>query len=322
MSGWLPEPGGASPVRGTALIDHPNVEVSVQHGIGELPARGELQVTPADTVNGWLDGAACTKLAVADLTAVSFAVKVDVAPGVGKHAAFDWLWVNTVVGASSVTPEDVAGLIVWLDADAITGLADLDPVASWDNIASGGGSETFSQSTAAARPTYRTNILNGLPAVRFDGSADHLDGATARTLKPATLFAVIKPSSLTGATVLGITASTAGLAWDHASGPPRLLSAETAQIGAASTSLVAGTAYQIDASYASDGAFLFGINGSNDGSGTNNTTINARTCCVGARNSDRDFFAGDLHELLVYNSVLTAGDRTAIRDYLISKWGL
>lgn len=48
-----------------------------------------------------------------------------------------------------------------LDASAITGLVDGDKVATWG---------VFTQTDAATRPVYRTNRVNGLPAVTFDGS--------------------------------------------------------------------------------------------------------------------------------------------------------
>ena len=43
------------------------------------------------------------------------------------------------------------GLALWLKADAITGLADGDPVASWAD--SSGNSHTATQATSGSRPT-------------------------------------------------------------------------------------------------------------------------------------------------------------------------
>lgn len=65
-----------------------------------------------------------------------------------------------------------ASNILWLKADAITGLNDNDPVATWaDNS---GNTFDLIQGTAASKPTYQTNEINSKPIVRFDGSDDNL----------------------------------------------------------------------------------------------------------------------------------------------------
>lgn len=76
------------------------------------------------------------------------------------------------------SPDQIAGLTGWFRASAITGLADGNPVGTWPNDGSG---VDATQGTAANKPTYKTNQLNGLPIVRFDGvddfmkcTADHL----------------------------------------------------------------------------------------------------------------------------------------------------
>lgn len=67
------------------------------------------------------------------------------------------------------TPSDLTGLAGWYKADAITSLSDGDAVASW--VDSSGNSNTLTQSTAGAQPSYETNELNSLPIVRFDKDA-------------------------------------------------------------------------------------------------------------------------------------------------------
>lgn len=61
---------------------------------------------------------------------------------------------------------------LWLKADAITGLADSDPVATWPDSSGNGYNAT--QGTAGDRPLYKTGIINGRPAVLFDGTSDYL----------------------------------------------------------------------------------------------------------------------------------------------------
>ncbi len=71
----------------------------------------------------------------------------------------------------AVQPNALSGakLEAWWKADAIVGLNDGDLVASWTD--SSGNGRTLTQTVAGSKPTYKTNILNSLPAVRFDGTA-------------------------------------------------------------------------------------------------------------------------------------------------------
>lgn len=59
----------------------------------------------------------------------------------------------------------------------ITGLSNDDPVAAW--VSSMGSPNDLIEATN--RPLYKTNILNGLPAVLFDGTNDTLTSTNAIT---------------------------------------------------------------------------------------------------------------------------------------------
>lgn len=72
-------------------------------------------------------------------------------------------------------PTDLPNLGLWLAADALTGLADGAPVATWPDASGLGHNAT--QATAGKRPTFRAAVLNGLPVVRFDVTDDALIGS-------------------------------------------------------------------------------------------------------------------------------------------------
>lgn len=94
-------------------------------------------------------------------------------------------------------PSEIAGLKLWLRADAITGLSDAQAVASWNDDSGGGYHAT--QGTAGLRPLYKTNILNGKPVVRFDGSNDQLVNAAFFDFgNEYTVFAVAMFANLAG----------------------------------------------------------------------------------------------------------------------------
>jgi hypothetical protein len=91
---------------------------------------------------------------------------------------------------SAFSPAGVAGLKVWLKADAIVGLADTDPVSTWSDSSGQGNDGTAS---LTVRPLYRTGIVNGKPVVRFDGVNDVLNLPNSFSAFTAgTAFVVVK----------------------------------------------------------------------------------------------------------------------------------
>lgn len=81
------------------------------------------------------------------------------------------------------TPASIAGLVLWLSADATAtlfqtssldtpALSDGDPVGGWKNRAT----DTYHalQAASSPRPLLRLGALNGLPVIEFDGTDDVL----------------------------------------------------------------------------------------------------------------------------------------------------
>ncbi len=97
--------------------------------------------------------------------------------------------VTVTAGGGPFDPSDVPNMLMWLRADAITGLNDGDPVATWPDASGNGKNAT--QSNASKRPIYRTNEVNGLPALEFDASDDGLS-TSANPPRSTTIIAVYK----------------------------------------------------------------------------------------------------------------------------------
>lgn len=70
-------------------------------------------------------------------------------------------------------PTGLSGIKCWVDANAITGKNDGDAIQTWPDQS--GNSNDFSQAEAGYSPLYKTNIVNGLPALLFDASNDKMD---------------------------------------------------------------------------------------------------------------------------------------------------
>ena len=99
------------------------------------------------------------------------------------------------VNAISITPPDYANMVGWWDASWATSLANNDPVGSlYDKGYLG---STLQQVGAASlKPTHKTNQINGLPAVYFDGGDYLINDALAAYFtgedKPSTAILVLK----------------------------------------------------------------------------------------------------------------------------------
>lgn len=70
------------------------------------------------------------------------------------------------------SPVDISGITFWLPADAISGLSDGGAIGTWTDQSD--EENNAIQSNADRKPLYKTNIVNGKPVVRFDGTDDFL----------------------------------------------------------------------------------------------------------------------------------------------------
>ena len=78
-------------------------------------------------------------------------------------AIYSYEVIGAVISASLITDN----LVLHFDASAITGLNDNDLIAQWNDLS--GLNNHATQATETNKPKYKTNIVNGLPVVRFDG---------------------------------------------------------------------------------------------------------------------------------------------------------
>ncbi len=115
------------------------------------------------------------------------------------------------------------GLVCRLAADAL-GLTDRQEVALWADMSGSGGDA--GQADASERPAYRSDILNGRPAVRFDGDdtlafsgagldlARHVPGLTVFLVaRPGSTYAMAEANLLALATGSGVTRFLTGFSY-------------------------------------------------------------------------------------------------------------
>lgn len=106
-------------------------------------------------------------------------------------------------GGNTPTLEQYAtslGLAFWIQADLgdIALLNDSDAVATWDDQSA--NSLDLTQGNVSFRPVYNKNVVNGLPAVTFDGTNKTLakssvSGSTILSTSAGTCFIALKQAS-------------------------------------------------------------------------------------------------------------------------------
>ena len=225
------------------------------------------------------------------------------------------------LSGGSFRPDQIEGLVLWLDATTIAGLADGDPVGTWPDMSGQGYDAT--QTTTSKKPTYKLAILNGLPVVRFDGTDDFL--STPRP-EGTTVFTVVKYSS--GARVWHVAANdvsrlyragqvySSGQWIGNAENNPELLSGQ-ADDGAFHIHSIVGGINK----YFIDGADTNATLGTNYGTSTA-SRMQIGCWAWGDDSFPDQYFGGDLAEMLIYNSALSDSDRQQVEQYLSMKWGI
>jgi hypothetical protein len=244
-------------------------------------------------------------------------------------------------------PKRVSGLQAWFDAsdastlyDATSGgslVASNGAVARWEDKS--GNARHATQSTAGSRPVRKTNQLNSLDGLDFDGTNDTLNVNAMATffsgVNPShTVIAVAKTDITNSAQDLFSAANSSNdnensrSIWNSASQKLAIARESTdpsSKLAVGSTSL--GTS-------AKCATWLFNgtngrvfLNGVADVSATDLThpqSLPFNQAAIGSlpRASPAVFFNGLIFEVVIYNSALSDQSRSAVESYLITKWGI
>lgn len=219
--------------------------------------------------------------------------------------------------AAVFSPDRIAGLAVWLKADALTGLADGDPVSAWPD-ASGNGNAAAG--AGAARPAYKVNILNGLPVVRFGGSHVLQTAAfSARLPQPTTVFIVAGMSAAVATQVFydGLSLNYRHHLYKYAGDLYQLASPGQYAVASPFSAGGVGVVSSVFDGAASDTR----RNAAALGAGTTGTAdLDGLT--VGNNYPGTAGLVGDVAEVLVYAAALSAADRAAVENYLLTRYGI
>lgn len=236
----------------------------------------------------------------------------------------------TGAGGAVFSPTNIAGLKVWFKADAGAGTNDGDAVGTWTDQSASANNVT--QSTVANKPTYKTAIKNGLPIVRFDGTNDSLTSATGLPQGDFTLVIVGR------LTTIGSDRSI--FAWGvRSNGEARQFHSRNTDVRAfigyiadvnASTNWSVNTWYvwtivgtNVPSAGSASATITHRTNGTSDGSGTASlAAFTSNSLVVGANTSGTEFWAGDIAEILQYDSALSGANIDLLETYINNKWAV
>jgi hypothetical protein len=217
-----------------------------------------------------------------------------------------------------ISPADLDGLVLWLDADAIAGLSDGDTVVTWADQSGEGNDMTNVGPNAAI--TYETNVLNGLPVVKMEVGGFTGGPTIAR---PYSIFYVANFTAgdtnfhraIQGATTNWLLGPWQGQ-WTWFAG------------GFAGGAPTAGTDWVIHGCNAPQTG-LGGTHHVEDvdaistlASGTLGDGLSAPgAICLGNAGALNEPMGGQIAEIVVYDRALTPGERDDLVAYFRDKWG-
>lgn len=222
------------------------------------------------------------------------------------------------------TPANLGSeLKAWFRADAITGLNDGDAVATWSDSSGNGFSAT--QGTAGLRPVFKTNILNGLPAVRFTRSSAHrLSTSLSASQQPESIAAVVIPASDHTGHILGSNGNGGrGLRRRDTNDDAQYVKFFTVDIADSTDTIPVGSATILAATLGAS-TYLFSINGGTANTGSHGQTLTAgRTSHIGcSTGSGTEAWDGDIPEIIVTHTDLSTANRQLLDGYLAWKYAI
>ncbi|HYG78294.1 MAG TPA: autotransporter-associated beta strand repeat-containing protein [Planctomycetota bacterium] len=224
---------------------------------------------------------------------------------------------------------------IWLDGSDLSTLftdaagttpvsATADPVGMWRDKSGNGRHAT--QATAANQPTFRTAILNGRSVVRFDGTNDQLNlDLTSVAGQQYTIYVLEgKLGTKANNHFLGTTPANTnqGMHFGYRSDNTYTL-AQWANDLNYTNNAITYTGTQVFRTWTNildTSGHRIQLNGTPVAANTNTTPFTTTTNGRLGNGPNADFYIGDIAELLVYNSALSASAQQAVLTYLQQKW--
>ena len=226
-------------------------------------------------------------------------------------------------GAAPVfDPGTIASLRLWLRGDDI-GASEGSPVSAWAD-ASGFGNNV-AQATGMKMPTFQAAQLNGHSYLYFDGVDDTLFKTSPTgfdCLTGHTVIAVLNPMVAQSFGMAVVTNYQHNELRQYGSGgyPEWMIPSGLAQVEGASDLSGLWKVWSGTYDVGTDTLQLF-INGTSQGTASDAWPLAVSDIYLGSR-TDTYHWLGGMAEVLVFDDVLNATDRSNVEGYLIAKYAL
>lgn len=243
--------------------------------------------------------------------------------------------------AAPTDPTTLGTLKLWYKPRALA-LSDNDPISTNTDYSGNGWDAT---AAGAARPTFKTNIVNGLAIARYDGSANGMDVAAGalgiiNNVGSCTIVSVVSTTTVSAGRRIAIalannsnTARTSSeintVAAKIGIRGKRLDTDGSTQLDGA-TSISTSTFYilAIQTTWSAQTAAGYINGGTADASGTfgaaagNTSATNSTNIRLGFGASGANFWSGDLGDQLVYVPALSLANLNLLGAYLGTVYGI
>jgi hypothetical protein len=166
-----------------------------------------------------------------------------------------------------------------------------------------------------------TNIINGHPAVQFDGTDDFMIRTGSTGIQPCSIFLVVQPTLNTSSqkTYATFIQSASGY-FIVAKLSTNFWGTFTGTDLSSTNALTSGTSYLLENTAAGNSTFLYqrGVQVATRVA----TEVGSSDSRLGADANVNRQYAGYIAEAIVYDTVLSSGNRGLVENYLIAKYAL
>ena len=212
------------------------------------------------------------------------------------------------------SPLDLQGCVLWLDAADASTITIGTGVSQWDDKSPSANHAT--QGTGANQPAYTTGQY-----LTFDGSTSYMTSTFSSALsQPATYFIVHKwNDAITNQKIMidGIGAVNRNAIYRDASARNYAMYSNAVF----NSGTLQNTDNHIIMCVFNSASSKFSIDNGAEATG-NSGTLGVDGLTIGSSYAPSLFFIGNISEIIVYDSVLTAAERKQIYTYLANKWGI
>jgi hypothetical protein len=216
--------------------------------------------------------------------------------------------------SSTFSPSNISGLQFWVRSDLGITKDGSDLVSQWNDQS--GNARNLTEATN--QPLWVNSLINGYPAIRFDGSNDKMRTASFSISQPLTIFMVAKPvthTNLDGYIFGG------NLGAYQGTSPVVKLHDQAVGDGAQANS--GGAVYELYKFLFNGTSSVISIDdGSDQTSGTNLTSSFTSGVSLSVWNTDIRFGNMEVAEVCIYDSSISGTNLTNLKNYFNTRYVL